>query len=690
MVEMLNKGHLSTEGFLSGWKLKSAGVILPEERLPAGQTLLVGLQHVVAMFGATVLAPILVGFDPNVVVLFSGIGTLIFFVAVGGRVPSYLGSSFSFIAAVVAATAYAGQGANPNISIALGGIIAAGMAYMLIGMGVVLAGHAWVERLMPPVVTGAVVAVIGLNLAPIAIKSVSGSVFNIGIALTTVAMIGLLAVFAPGFWRRIPILIGGILSYLIYWMLANGLGLGTPIDFRALDAVAWLGRPNFSTPVFDGRAVVTIAPVAIVLVAENLGHLKALSAMMGRNLDRYLGWAFMGDGIATMVAASGGGIGVTTYAENIGVMAITKIYSTLVFVTAAGFAILLSFSPKFGTLILTIPAPVIGGLSIVVFGLIAATAGRIWVENNVDFSKANNLVTVGVSLVVGAGDLVVDVAGFSIGGIGTASLVAIVLHQLLRDRSNTKPVISTWATHSELARATSHSAVEETTASIAHEIKQPLTAVTLSANAAIRFLEKTPPDLDNARVALSRVVSSTRRADDIIQGIRALFTHDERSRVLLDVNQVILGTVRALGDEFQTHQIAVRPMLFTDPSPVLVDRVQLQQVVLNLIINAIEAMSTVTDRERALRITSEFQDLDHVVVSVEDSGSGIGAKDMDRIFDAFFTTKSRGMGVGLSICRSIIESHGGRLWVSASSPFGTVFRFTLPIQRRNEISGSSP
>src|SRR5947209_13867781 len=165
------------ESMLTSWKVKTGGVIAPDERLPWGQTIVVGLQHVVAMFGATVLAPLLMGFDPNVSVLFSGVGTLIFFLVVGGRVPSYLGSSFSFIAVVIAASAYAGQGPNANIGVALGGIIAAGALYTLIGLVVALAGHDWVERLMPPVVTGAVVAVIGLNLAPIAVKGVSGPLF---------------------------------------------------------------------------------------------------------------------------------------------------------------------------------------------------------------------------------------------------------------------------------------------------------------------------------------------------------------------------------------------------------------------------------------------------------------------------------------------------------------------------------
>ena len=265
---------MTTARHLRHWKLKSEGVILPEQRLPAGQTIVVGLQHVIAMFGATVLAPILMGFDPNVVVLFSGIGTLIFFVVVGGYVPSFLGSSFSFIAVVIAATAYAGPGPNPNIGIALGGIMAAGMLYTLIGIAVVLAGHGWVEKLLPPLVSGAVIAAIGLNFAPYAVKAVSGSTFDTAIAVITVVTIGGVAVFATGFWQRIPVLIGGTFAYLAHWMLANGLGLGTPIDFSHLADAAWLGMPNFSAPVFDIKAMTMIAPVAIILVAENSGTLR--------------------------------------------------------------------------------------------------------------------------------------------------------------------------------------------------------------------------------------------------------------------------------------------------------------------------------------------------------------------------------------------------------------------------------
>src|SRR5437870_3336054 len=268
--------------WLPRWKPSASGVVAPDERLPAAQTLALGLQHVVAMFGATVLAPLLMGFDPNVAILFSGIGTLIFFVAVGGRVPSYLGSSFSFIAVVIAATGYAGSGLNANLPVALGGIVSAGVLYAAIGVAVMLVGYQWIERLMPPVVTGSVVAVIGLNLAPIAVKGISANSLDTWIGIATILAVGLVAGRAP-----------------------------------------------------------------------------------------------LGDGLATLVAGAGGGTGVTTYAENIGVMAVTKIYSTLIFVVAAAVAIVLGFSPKFGAMIMTIPGPVLGGLSIVVFGLITATGGRI-------------------------------------------------------------------------------------------------------------------------------------------------------------------------------------------------------------------------------------------------------------------------------------------------------------------------
>jgi len=414
------------------WTLKTSGEIAPDERLPWLQTIAVGIQHVVAMFGATALAPILMGFNPNTSIFFSGVGTLIFFVFTQGRLPSYLGSSFAFIGVVVAASAYSGTGPNPNVAVALGGILAAGVLYALIGMVVQASGTAWIELVMPPVVTGSIVAAIGLNLAPVAVKGISGSPFATLVGVLTAVAVALVAVNGPGLTRRLPVLLGACCGYAVYLVGTTGLGLGPPVDFSGVATAAWFGLPKFTGPVFTARAIGLIAPVAIILVAENLGHLKALSAMTGRDFNPLIGRAFLADGLATVVAALGGGTGVTTYAENMGVMAVTRIYSTLVFVVAAGVALLLGFSPKFGALILTLPGPVIGGVALVVFGLIAATGGRIWVLNRVDFSQARNLVTAAVALTAGAGDLTLKIGNFTLGGIGTATFGAVLLYHLLR------------------------------------------------------------------------------------------------------------------------------------------------------------------------------------------------------------------------------------------------------------------
>src|SRR5260370_19480567 len=314
----------------------------------------------------------------------SGVGTLICFIAVGVKVPSYVGSSFSFISVVIATTSYAGQGLNANIDVVLGGIVVCGAAYALIGLVVVSTGTGWVERLMPPVVTGSVVAVIGLNLASLPIKTMAPTSFDAWLQAVTFFTIALAAVFASGILRRLLILVGLIVSSLIYAVLTNGLGWGKPIDFKLIENAAWFGAPHFTAPVFDGRAIVLIVQVALILVAENLGHLKAVRAMTGRDLGPYIARAFVGDCLSTMVSAGCGGTGLTTYAENIGVMAATRIYSTALFVVAALFAILLGFSPKFCALIHTLPLPAMGGGSIVIFGLIAIAGARTSVGNKVD------------------------------------------------------------------------------------------------------------------------------------------------------------------------------------------------------------------------------------------------------------------------------------------------------------------
>ncbi|KAA5970633.1 pyrimidine utilization transport protein G [Pantoea sp. M_9] len=421
------------------WRVKSAmtedGLIAPDETLPLGQTLVLGLQHAVAMFGATVLMPLLMGLDANLAVLLSGIGTLLFFFITGGRVPSYLGSSAAFVGVVIAVTGFTGQGINTHLSVALGGTIACGALYTLIGLIVMKAGTGWIERLMPPVVTGAVVMAIGLNLAPIAVHSVSATLFDSWMAVLTVLCIGLVAVMTRGLVQRLLILVGLIVAWAFYALLTNGFGLGKPVDFSGVARAAWFGVPHTTAPVFDLQAIVMIAPVAIILVAENLGHIKAVAAMTGRNLDPWMGRAFVGDGLATMLSGSAGGSGVTTYAENIGVMAVTRVYSTLAFVAAALIAILLGFSPKFGALIHTVPAPVIGGASIVVFGLIAVAGARIWLQNQVDLGQNGNLIMVATTLVLGAGDFALKIGSFTLGGIGTATFGAIILNAILQHRS---------------------------------------------------------------------------------------------------------------------------------------------------------------------------------------------------------------------------------------------------------------
>lgn len=418
-------------GYFPQWRPATGSTVLPDEKLPLAAAIPMSLQHLLAMSGSTILAPLIMGFDPNVAVFFSGIGTLLFFVITGGRVPSYLGSSFAFIAAIMAATGFAGGGANPNIATALGGIIVAGALYALIGLVVMAVGSGWVEKLMPPAVTGAIGMSIGLNLAPVAVKGLAGTGAHMSIALLTVLCMAVVSVYGHHATRRIAVLIAMLFGYGLVLVMGNLLGLVPGIDFAKVAAAPWFGIPNFTAPSFEMGSIALIAPVAIVLVAENLGHIKALGSITGQNMDRYVGRGFLADGLATMIAGSGGGTGVTTYAENIGVMAMTRVYSTLIFPIAAVIAIFLGLSPKFGAILQTIPAPVLVGLAVSVFGLIASAMARIWVDNKVDFSDARNLFTVGVALIFGAGDFTVNIGGFALGGIGTSTVAALVLYQLL-------------------------------------------------------------------------------------------------------------------------------------------------------------------------------------------------------------------------------------------------------------------
>lgn len=399
------------------------------EYLPPAQSAVLGIQHAFAMFGATVLAPFLMGFDPNLAILMSGICTILFFFMTGGRVPSYLGSSFAFIGVVIAATGYtAASGANPNIAVAAGGIVACGVIYAAIGFLVILTGTQWIEKLMPPVVTGSVVMIIGLNLAPVTVKAVAANPFNMWMALVSVLCMGSIAVFTKGLLQRLLLLVGLLSAYLIYYIVANVLGYGTAINFTPIQQAAWFGIPSFHAPVFSSNAMLIIAPVALILVAENLGHIKAVSAMTGENLDPHIGKAFVADGVATTLAGGVGAPGMTTYGENIGVMAVTRVYSTIIFAIAGVFAIFLGLSPKFGAIIHTIPTAILTGASIVVFGLITIAGAKIWIENNVDFSKNKNLMVAAVTIILGTGDFALQLGQFNLGGIGTATFAALLLN----------------------------------------------------------------------------------------------------------------------------------------------------------------------------------------------------------------------------------------------------------------------
>jgi len=402
------------------------GVVAPDQRLPWGSTVALGVQHVLAMFGATVVAPLIMGFPPNTAIFFSGVGTIIFFLIVGGKIPSYVGSSFAFITPVLAV-----MGGKPgaNIPVALGGIIAAGAVYAIIALLTMLLGSGWINVLMPPTVTGAVVMAIGLNLA----GAGAGDIHNqndLILAGITLGAACLAAVYLPGILGRLPVLIGGVIGYLA--AIAFG-----RINFTPVAQAAWIGLPTFHSPQFTVSAMVTLAPVAVVLIAENAGHIKAVSAICydsNDRLDPYLGRGFLGDAVSTMVSGFFGGPGQTTYAENIGVMAMTRVYSTAAFIIAAIVAILLGLCPKFGALIQTIPtdAPgILGGLSVLLFGLIAATGGRIWVQSRVDFSNPRVLITAGVTLILGAGTYVVPISSFQLTGLTLATFAAIILYQIL-------------------------------------------------------------------------------------------------------------------------------------------------------------------------------------------------------------------------------------------------------------------
>ncbi|MGC9963523.1 MAG: solute carrier family 23 protein [Acidimicrobiales bacterium] len=398
-------------------------VVSPDERLAWPQTVGLGFQHVLAMFGATFIVPVLIGFPPNTTIFFSGIGTIIFLVVTIGRgqrlgLPSYLGSSFAFISPVLLAEK------NGGIPSALAGILVAGAVFFLVGLLVNKWGTRFIEWMMPPVVTGAVVALIGLNLASSAVTNFEKQGWT---AFATLCGVVLVTVLFRGFIGRLSILVGVIFGYLIAMTQHQ-------ISFATVKSAGWVGLPHFTGPHFSMRPIFLIVPVVIVLIAENTGHIKAVATMTGRNLDRSLGRGYMADGLATMLAGIGGGSGTTTYAENIGVMAASKVYSTAAYYVAGIVAICFGCIPKFGALISTLPVGVLGGAGIILYGLIAVLGGRIWVENRVNFNNPVNLIPCAIGLVVGAGNytLVFDHGNVAFNGIAMGAFGVIIIYQVMK------------------------------------------------------------------------------------------------------------------------------------------------------------------------------------------------------------------------------------------------------------------
>ena len=396
-------------------------VVGPSERLTWPRTIGIGAQHIAAMFGATFLVPILTGFPPTTTLLFSGVGTILFLFITRNRIPSYLGSSFAFIAPVIAA-----KGANNNIALALGGIVAAGVLLFLVGLLVQVAGARWIELLLPPVVTGTIVAVIGLNLAGVAKNQITAQPL---IGVITLASILLITVLSRGFLARIAIVLGLIIGYVVAF--AQGL-----VDTQPIADAAWFGLPSLTTPTFSISAIVLFVPVVLVLIAENVGHVKAVAAMTGEDLDDDMGRALMADGVATTVAGLGGGSGTTTYAENIGVMAATRVYSTLAYAIAGIGAIALSMSPKLGAVLSSVPVGVLGGAGIVLYGMIGILGARIWIQSRVNFSDPVNLMIAASALVIGIADVTFVSGDYTFNGIVLSTLLAVIGYQVLRALAN--------------------------------------------------------------------------------------------------------------------------------------------------------------------------------------------------------------------------------------------------------------
>jgi uracil-xanthine permease len=430
-----------------GRRVSGGDVVAPDERLSWPRTVGLGMQHVVAMFGATFVFPVLMHLSPQLAVLMSGVATLLFLALTGGRVPSYLGTSASFVGATAAIYALGGTRADVT-----GALLVVGVALALVGVLLHLFGGAAIQRVLPPVVTGAVVMLIGFNLAPVVAETYWPQ--DQWVALAVMLFVIVTTVAFRGFVSRIAIFLAVVFGYALSWALdrltgpvtytdpASGSVVTEPrIDFGPVAHARWFGLPpesgpgvaGWHLPSFHLEFALIALPIVIALVAENAGHVKAVAEMTGDDLDPVMGRAIAADGVATVVATSVGGSPTTTYAENIGVMAATKVYSTAAYVVAALTAIGFGLCPKFGAVVNAIPGGVLGGITVVLYGMIGLLGAKIWKENDVDFGDPVNLVPVAAGLIIAIGDVTLTLGGgFSLSGIALGTLVVVVGYHLSR------------------------------------------------------------------------------------------------------------------------------------------------------------------------------------------------------------------------------------------------------------------
>ena len=419
-------------------------IVQTDETLPLLQAIPLSLQHLMAMFGATVLVPILTGLDPGVGLMTSGIGTILYLICTRNKIPSYLGSSFAFIAPLIAVGggAAAIQGGTGHLPEALGGLVAAGFVYMIVAAFVKIFGTGWLSKLLPPALVGAVVIVIGLGLSATAVKMAlypmadptkPVNLIGLMVALVTLGSAVAFSSYFKGFLKTIPILMGIIVGYVISIPLHL-------VSFDGIAKAAWIGMPNVTFPKFDISAIAIIAPVAIVVIVEHIGHLLVINEITGKDFTPMLPESLFGDGLATAVSGALGGTPSTTYAENIGVMAVTKVYATQLFWYAGAFAFIIGgFIPKFSAMISSIPTPVMGGISLLLFGLIASSGLRLLVKSGIDYSHSRNLIMSSVVLVIGigmeTGGFTIPLGKYSIPGMALATFIGIILNLILPKES---------------------------------------------------------------------------------------------------------------------------------------------------------------------------------------------------------------------------------------------------------------